>query len=303
MQDKQKSQRLRAYTFFKRKINFSRIISFAFLFFSDKPKYYLGGMTTRLTRKYNDERNKRLRPEAAKQYLNLNSKEYEDFAKDPFADYETLRAQEPTLHHGDNIKLLIIGGGHNGLFFAYHLMQAGFKAGDICIVDSAGGFGGTWYWNRYPGVMCDVEASIFLPLLEETGHIPKHRYAFGYEIRENAERIAALLNLRAMFCTKVHSQVWNEAEGAWDIYMRQHRGPGYEEKVLTVRASFVFGAWGYFYSPRIPDLPGLNASMSMRTFHTARWDYNYTGGSQQHPDLVNLKDKKVSLLRILHFLC
>jgi cation diffusion facilitator CzcD-associated flavoprotein CzcO len=248
--------------------------------------------------KYAEERKKRLRSDGTKQYKNLQAEQPEDYLQDPFVDYEKIRAQEPPLRHGDNIKFLIVGAGHNGLLFAYRLMEMGFKSNEICVVDSAGGFGGTWYWNRYPGAMCDVEASIYLPLLEETSYIPKHRYSFGYEIRENAERIAAHLDLRALFCTKVHSQVWNEAEGAWTISMKRNLGPGFDGENLTVQARFVFGAWGYFYSPRIPELPGLDILKTRRntfhTFHTSRWDYAYTGGSQEHPALVNLKDKKVS---------
>ncbi|KAH4812569.1 hypothetical protein HBH61_082780 [Parastagonospora nodorum] len=251
-------------------------------------------------RKYAEEREKRLRSDGTKQYKNLQAEQPEDYLQDPFVDYEKIRAQEPPLRHGDSIKFLIVGAGHNGLLFAYRLMEMGFRSNEICVIDSAGGFGGTWYWNRYPGAMCDVEASIYLPLLEETSCIPKHRYSFGYEIRENAERIAAHLDLRAMFCTKVHSQVWNEAEGAWTISMKRNLGPGFEGENLTVQARFVFGAWGYFYSPRIPELPGLDILKTRRntfhTFHTSRWDYAYTGGSQEYPTLVNLKDKKVGII-------
>ena len=42
------------------------------------------------------------------------------------------------------------------------------------MIDQAGGFGGTWYWNRYPGVMCDVESYCYMPMLEEMGYVPKN---------------------------------------------------------------------------------------------------------------------------------
>lgn len=148
-----------------------------------------------LARKYAEERAKRLRPDMAAQYVDFRSPDIVDLGEDPFVDYETLAGQEPPLKHGSSIKFLIIGGGHNGLLFAYRLIEAGFQSTDICIVDSAGGFGGTWYWNRYPGVMCDVEASIYLPLLEETGYIPKYRYSEGCEIRGQSQRIATKWNL------------------------------------------------------------------------------------------------------------
>jgi cation diffusion facilitator CzcD-associated flavoprotein CzcO len=69
-----------------------------------------------------------------------------------------------------------VGGGFHGLLNAHHLVTSGgLKSDEIAIVDRAGGWGGTWYWNRYPGVMCDVEGYSYMPLLEETGYVPTKR--------------------------------------------------------------------------------------------------------------------------------
>jgi cation diffusion facilitator CzcD-associated flavoprotein CzcO len=110
--------------------------------------------------------------------------------KDPWIDHTAIAGEGPDLKDNDDIKFLVIGGGHAKLSFAYRTFDTGASGRDICVVDVAGGFGGTWYWNRYPGLMCDVEGYIYLPLLEKTGYMPKHRYSYGAEIRQQSERIA-----------------------------------------------------------------------------------------------------------------
>lgn len=133
-----------------------------------------------------------------------------------------------------------------------------------------------------------------MPLLEEMKYTPRHRYAFGYEIREHAERIGKALNLPVMFHKKVASQMWDEAKGVWKVQLTPSAGAD-AGPPLAIDAQFVFGGWGYFYSPQVPRLPGLGALGSrVKTFHTARWDYEYTGGTQERPCLVNLQGKRVS---------
>ncbi len=56
------------------------------------------------------------------------------------------------------------------------------------MIEVAGDFGGTWYWNRYPGVQCDIESYIYLPLLEQLGTMPTLKYAYGPEIFAHAQR-------------------------------------------------------------------------------------------------------------------
>ena len=84
--------------------------------------------------------------------------------------------------------MAVVGAGIAGLMVGAELRKVGIER--IRLIDEAGGVGGTWYWNRYPGVMCDVESYIYMPLLEERGYVPTRRYAFGDEIREHLEWIA-----------------------------------------------------------------------------------------------------------------
>lgn len=257
-------------------------------------------MAAAVIAKYAEERDKRLnlRPDGLKQYTNVHlSEEYSDLGKDPWIDYDALAQEEPSLKDGDRIKFLITGGGHSGLLYAHRLIEAGFKSDEIRIIDNAGGFGGTWYWNRYPGLMCDVESYIYLPLLEETGFVPSYKYSPGYEIRKNAEKIAEIDNLKALFSTKVDNLEWDEEKGEWIVKMTRNFGPRHGSHGLTVRAQFVLTAGGIFPDPKVPNVPGYDLLRSQKhIFHTSRWDWDYTGGSERNPAMENLKDKVVAII-------
>ena len=126
--------------------------------------------------KYATEREKRLRSDQTAQYVDFREPMLASMDKDLHVDYDQLAAKGFPLKDGNDVKVLIAGGGMLGILTAYHLvMQAGIDSRDVVIVDKAGGFGGTWYWNRYPGISCDIEGYCYVPLLEETNYIPKHR--------------------------------------------------------------------------------------------------------------------------------
>ncbi|KAF4869453.1 FAD-binding monooxygenase ausC [Colletotrichum siamense] len=256
-------------------------------------------MTTLETtiQKYAEERNKRLAAVRTEEYASFRDDHgLHDLAVDPFIDYDNLEKGRP-LKDGDEVKFLAIGAGINCLLFAHRLIRAGFQAQEFVAVDTAGGFGGTWYWNRYPGAMCDVEGYVYLPLLEETGYIPKHKYSYGSEIRQHLENVAGTLNIRGMFATSVQSQKWDDKAGRWIVSMVQNRGRNRDPVQLTVRTQFLFSAGGFLVSPHLPKLPGLQDFIqNKRLMHTARWDYNYTGGLQEKPDLSNLRDKAVGVI-------
>lgn len=124
--------------------------------------------------KYEEERAKRLRPDGMEQYLDIAKSKFKQFAEDPWVNESNPYVSKPcALADGDHVKVLVVGAGYGALLFAARLIEAGFKPSDFAFVDSAWGFGGTWYWNRYPGLMCDVESACYMPLLEEVGYIPK----------------------------------------------------------------------------------------------------------------------------------
>ncbi len=166
-------------------------------------------------------------------------------------------------------EVVIIGAGWGGLLTAVALRKAGFA--DIVLIDVAGDVGGTWYWNRYPGVRCDTESYIYLPLLEETGFVPSERYAPGAEIWEHARLLARRYDLYddALFQTRVTGLEWRQGQGRWRV--ETDRGD-------ELDARFVFPQSGLFGRPQLPAVPGLT-SFGGAIFHTSRWDYDVTGGT------------------------
>lgn len=246
-----------------------------------------------LQARYVDERDKRLRPDGLQQYTSLPSDGGVPLAHDPWVG----QGQQPEtgpLKDGDNVQFLIIGAGHVGLLAGGRLVEAGFSAKGMCLVDVAGGFGGTWYWNRYPGLQCDVESYIYMPFLEETGFVPTHKYASGDELRQHCERVASHFGLRGQFSTRVLSATWDDGRRRWGVRMRKENGDG---KEMTVFAQFVIPASTLFTEPRMPKLAGLDQlRANIPVFHTARWDYSYTGGSHKEPTLSKLQGKRVGVI-------
>ena len=122
---------------------------------------------------------------------------------------------------------------------AVRLIKQGFSADQIVLIETAGGVGGTWYWNRYPGLHCDVEAYCYLPLLEETGYMPKQKYSSHVEIRHYLEDLIKRFGLedRILFRSQVTGLEWREASKTWKTGLVARSGPaGKEEKTLTVHA-------------------------------------------------------------------
>ncbi len=203
--------------------------------------------------------------------------EFEDV--DRYADRSV---REPAV---EDVDVVVLGGGFGGLCAGAYLTKQGVT--NFRIIEQGGDFGGTWYWNRYPGVQCDVESAIYMPLLEETGYIPSQRYADGDEIFEHAQRIGKHFDLyrAALFQTTVTSVVWQGASDVWEV--RTDRGD-------TIRARFVVRANGAINKPQVPAVPGIN-TFKGKIFHTSRWDYEYTGGNQ-HGNLDRLQDKRVAIV-------
>lgn len=174
------------------------------------------------------------------------------------------------------------------------LLQAGIK--DFVLVDTAGGFGGTWYWNRYPGFMCDVESYIYMPLLEKMDYISQQKYSTGYELRRYMEAIAEKYELgpKAMFSGKVDKMVWDEERREWVVNLTQLGQ--LNAPILTVRSSIVISSTGILNLPKMIGLPGI-LDYEGKSFHTSRWDYGCTGGTQADPAMVNLQEKRVGYCR------
>jgi cyclohexanone monooxygenase len=228
--------------------------------------------------KFAAERARRLRSDGTSQF-SFAEGALGDFDKDPHAGQITDR--DPFT---DELDVLVIGGGFGGIQAAIWLQRAGVE--DFRIVDVAGDFGGTWYWNRYPGLRCDTQSYIYLPMLEETRFMPAERYTTGSEILQYSSLLAKQFGLydKAVFHTRVTGMKWHESERRWRV--TTDRGD-------ELRAKFVTTQSGIFNRPQLPGIRGIE-DFEGHAFHTARWDYEYTGG-ERTGQLSGLADKRVAV--------
>jgi cyclohexanone monooxygenase len=127
-----------------------------------------------------------------------------------------------------------------------------------------------------------------MPLLEETGHMPSEKYVHGPEILEHSRRIARHFGLYddALFSTEVTSLEWDDASGCWVI--GTNRGDRFT-------ATFVTVGTGPLHRPKLPGIPGIE-TFEGHSFHTSRWDYEYTGGDPHGAPMDRLRDRRVGII-------
>ncbi len=248
----------------------------------------LGAMTTEpltaeeLLARYEAERNKRLRPDGNDQYIEAAGV-FTDYLEDPHIEAPN---REPIIDPvGGGVTFAFIGGGFAGLVVGARLAEAGHQ---VRIIEKGGDFGGTWYWNRYPGAQCDTAALIYLPLLEETGHMPTEKYTHGPEIYEHCQRIGRHFGLydNAVFSTEVTDLTWDDDAKQWII--ETNRGD-------RLRAKYLGAGTGPLHRPKLPGLDGIK-DFKGHSFHTSRWDYAYTGGDPTGAVMDGLADKRVGII-------
>lgn len=229
--------------------------------------------------KYIAERDKRLRPDGNDQYLRLTD-QLAHYLEDP---YTPKVEREPVRDH---VTVAFIGGGFAGLVTGARLKEAGVD--DVRIIEKGGDFGGTWYWNRYPGAQCDTASLVYMPLLEETGYMPSEKYAHAPEILEHCRRIGRHYGLygNALFHTEVTALQWQQEQSRWLI--RTNRGDEFT-------AQFIGMGTGPLHVPKLPGIPGIE-SFRGHSFHTSRWDYEYTGGNASGALMEKLADKRVAII-------
>lgn len=234
---------------------------------------------TAIKQKYADERAKRMRADGNDQYQRLEGK-FHDMAVDP---HTPLQQRDPVKDH---VTFAFVGAGFSGLVVGARLKEAGIE--DVRLIDKGGNVGGTWYWNRYPGARCDTAAMIYLPLLEETGYMPTEKYVRGPEIRSHCERIADQYGLyeNALFHTEVEELSWQEDQQVWRV--KTNRGDDFTAKYIGMGT-------GPLHIAKLPGIPGIE-KFKGKSFHTSRWDYEYTGGDSKGAPMEKLADKRVAII-------
>jgi cyclohexanone monooxygenase len=212
-----------------------------------------------LRAKYLAERDKRLRDDGNEQYIEIKA-HFPDYLEDPYTPVQDRDAVT------DHVTFTFVGGGFAGLVTGARLKEQGVDS--VRIVEKGGDFGGTWYWNRYPGAQCDTASFVYMPMLEETGHMPTEKYAHAPEILAHCQNIGRQYGLyeEALFHTEVTDLRWLEEEQAWQI--QTQRGDCFTSQ-------FVGLGTGPLHVPKLPGIPGL-ADFKGHAFHTSRWDYDYT---------------------------
>jgi len=230
--------------------------------------------------KYRQEREKRLRSDGPTQYFRPIGEVAASYSADP---HQPMAPRAPI---SEDIDVIVLGAGLGGILASYHLTNAGVT--NFRNVDTAGDFGGVWYWNRYPGIQCDNESYCYLPLLEETGFMPSKKFADGSEIQAYCRQIAETFGFdkQALFHTQITALRWDETLKRWCV--STSRGDDF-------RAKFIIMACGVLNMPKLPGIQGIG-EFKGKIFHSARWDYEYTGGSYQNPTLDKLRDKKVAIV-------
>jgi cation diffusion facilitator CzcD-associated flavoprotein CzcO len=233
-----------------------------------------------LREKYAREKERRMRRDGQAQYVRPAGDVAPDFATDP---HKPVAPRDPL---NEDLDALVIGAGWGGIKASYYLTKEGVT--NFRNIDTAGDFGGVWYWNQYPGVQCDNDAYCYLPLLEEMGHMPSKKFADGAEIQAYAKSIAERFGFadKGLFHTQVTSVQWDENIQRWQV--GTNRGD-------IIRARFVIVASGVLNMPKLPSVKGIE-KFKGKVFHTSRWDYGYTGGSYGNPVLDRLADKRVAIV-------
>jgi cation diffusion facilitator CzcD-associated flavoprotein CzcO len=173
-------------------------------------------------------------------------------------------------------EVLIVGAGSSGICMGIQLKAAGID--DFMILDKAGGVGGTWYHNTYPGAECDVQSHLYSFSFE-----PKLDWSrpFGgqAEILEYLNFCTDKYGLREhiKFNSEVASIAWDDSNEVWTTVTKSGE---------SICSRIVVSALGMFNNIVWPKIEGREL-FAGEHFHSARWNHD-----------IDLNDKKVGVIGI-----
>ncbi|MBA4021988.1 MAG: monooxygenase [Gordonia sp.] len=156
-------------------------------------------------------------------------------------------------------RVLVIGAGMSGLAMGVKLKAAGFD--DFTILEKGSDVGGVWFWNRYPGLACDVPSLLYRYSFQNKTDWP-NIFSSRDDILAYHRGVADDHDLWPHI--RLDSEVVSArfADNAWHV----ETAAGDE---LT--ADFLVAATGVLHHPNRPDIPGLD-DFAGPVVHTARWD-------------------------------
>ncbi|KAL6245708.1 hypothetical protein RBB50_007707 [Rhinocladiella similis] len=198
------------------------------------------------------------------------------------ASYAYTRAKLPPLMMAVHDKIteldtLVVGAGFAGIYQLYSLRNLGYS---VKVIDKAGGVGGTWYWNRYPGAMSDSESFVFRFTWdrEDLRTYPwTDRYLQGPEILKYLEHMVDRHNLRKdiQLNTELLSADWDAEQDKWRVTTSTN-------EVFVVR--YLITALGLLSTAKLPNIAGLD-EFKGEICHTSRWREDF-----------DLSDKRIGVL-------
>ena len=162
---------------------------------------------------------------------------------------------------------VIVGAGFAGLQQLHFLRdKLGMK---VLVLEAAGGVGGTWYWNRYPGASCDSESHTYCfyfseDLLKEWRWTEK--YPGQKEILNYLNFVTDRLKLRPNinFETRVKKMQYQDLDNSWIITTDQNK---------KIKTRFVVSAVGCLSSANSPNIAGKE-EFKGELYHTGTWPHN-----------------------------
>jgi len=161
------------------------------------------------------------------------------------------------------IDMLVVGAGFAGVYMTHMAREKGLT---VTAVDRANGFGGTWYWNRYPGLRCDVESIdysySFSDEIQQAWHW-KEKFSSAAEIRAYIEFVVDHLALRPFFQLGlgVTASVWDESTRCWHNTL---------DDGTSIQSRYVVWATGILSEPKTPAIDGID-DFAGDTLYTGRW--------------------------------
>src|SRR5436309_471461 len=192
---------------------------------------------------------------------------------------------------GADYDVIVVGAGFAGLYMLHRLRGMGFS---VRVLEAAGGVGGTWYWNRYPGARCDVESVEysyqFSPELQQEWDWSE-RYAAQPELLRYANHVADRFDLRRdiTFDTRVTAATFDEAANRWTI--ETHNG-------APLSANYCIMATGCLSVPNEPKFNGIE-KFSGLTYHTGQWPHEGVDFSGQRVGIIGTGSSAVQSIPII----